>query len=138
MIAVVANGDDMSWLRKQAAAAVFSSFKIFMAPNAFATECVHAEPSLSGHYFMSGVMEVGSELLLQANGRFEYMLAYGALDEYASGCWSTNGRTVTLAASKFQTNAKDPMKFRQLELEIRPGGKLVRTLDDGHTGIYSR
>lgn len=47
-------------------------------------------------------MEVGSELLLQADGRFEYMLAYGALDEYATGCWSRDGQTLTLAASQFE------------------------------------
>jgi hypothetical protein len=49
----------------------------------------------SGHYYLEGVMEVGSELLLRADGRFEYMLAYGALDELASGCWTRNGGGVT-------------------------------------------
>jgi hypothetical protein len=128
----------MSWSKTQAATAAAIILEVFFAPNALAAECLRANAALSGHYFMSGVMEVGSELLLKANGRFEYMLEYGSLDEYATGCWSTDGRTVTLTVSKFQTNANDPMKFTQLELEIRPGGKLVRTFDGGHTGIYSR
>jgi hypothetical protein len=50
-----------------------------------AAACKPADPSLAGHYYLRGVMEVGSELLLHADGRFEYMLAYGALDELASG-----------------------------------------------------
>ena len=83
---------------------------------------------------MRGVMEVGSELQLQANGEFEYMLAYGALDEYATGCWSREGQTVTLVVSKFEANAEDPMKFERLELAINPGGKLVRRFDGGHSG----
>lgn len=128
----------MIWFKKQAAAAVFGIFEITMASNALAVDCAPADAVLSGHYFMSGVMEVGSELLLKSDGRFEYMLAYGALDEYASGCWSTNGRVVTLVASKFEANATDPMKFSRMELEIRPRGKLVRTFDGRHTGIYSR
>ena len=44
------------------------------------------------------------------------MLAYGALDELASGCWSREGGTVTLVASKFETSMEDPLKFDRLEL----------------------
>ena len=83
--------------------------------DASASECRRADASLVGHYYMRGVMEVGSELQLQANGEFKYMLAYGALDEYATGCWSREGPTVTLVVSKFEANAEDPMKFERLE-----------------------
>ena len=83
-------------------------------------------------------MEVGSELRLLPNGRFEYMLAYGALDELASGCWSREGGTVTLVASKFETSMEDPMKFDRLELKALPGGKLERRFDARHAGKYSR
>lgn len=44
---------------------------------------------LAGHYALSEVMEVGSELSLKADERFKSMLAYGALDELASGCAQT-------------------------------------------------
>ena len=96
------------------------------------------DASLAGHYYMRGVMEVGSELQLQANGEFAYMLAYGALDEYAAGCWSREGKTVTLVVSKFEANAEDTMKFERLDLEITSGGKLVRRFDGSHSGTYSR
>lgn len=42
---------------------------------------------LVGHYYLKGVREVGSEILLRANGTFDYMLAYGAVDELAQGQW---------------------------------------------------
>jgi hypothetical protein len=51
-----------------------------------AAGCAPADASLAGHYWLRGVKEVGSELELRADGRFTYMLAYGALDELASGC----------------------------------------------------
>jgi len=56
----------------------------FAASSARAAVCAPADLSLAGHYYLRGVMEVASELLLKANGRFEYMLANGALDELAS------------------------------------------------------
>jgi ankyrin repeat protein len=53
------------------------------------------EKKLAGHYYLYGVREVGSEILLRENGRFEYMLAYGALDELASGTWQVlDGRAI--------------------------------------------
>ena len=36
-------------------------------------------------------MEVGSELLLRPDGSFEFMLAYGANDQYGKGCWVAKG-----------------------------------------------
>src|ERR1019366_5149553 len=78
---------------------------------------------------LSGVMEVGSELRLLPNGRFDYMLAYGALDELASGCWSREGGTVTLIASKFETSMEDPLKFDRLELKVLPALRLASALN---------
>lgn len=53
---------------------------------------------LAGHYHLSGVMETGSELLLKADGRFEWYISYGAVDQLAKGRWGRAGQTVTLAA----------------------------------------
>ncbi|WP_445406985.1 hypothetical protein [Acinetobacter seifertii] len=50
----------------------------------------------SGHYYLHGVMEVGSELLLQPDGKFKWMLAVGALDQYAEGSWWKNGDCIGL------------------------------------------
>lgn len=125
-------------LRHPVACTLFLLLAAGWISGASASECQRADASLAGHYYMRGVMEVGSELQLQANGKFDYMLAYGALDEYATGCWSREGQTVMLDVSKFEANAEDPMKFERLELAINPGGKLVRRFGDGHAGAYSR
>lgn len=56
------------------------------------------DAALAGHYYLSGVMETGSELLLKADGRFEWYISYGAVDQLAKGRWGRAGQTVTLAA----------------------------------------
>ncbi len=55
-----------------------------------------ADEAWSGHYYLHGVMEVGSELLLQSDGKFKWMLAVGALDQYAEGTWWKNGDCIGL------------------------------------------
>jgi hypothetical protein len=103
-----------------------------------AADCAPADATLAGDYYLNGVMEKGSQLRLLPNVCFDYMLAYGALDELASGCWSRDGGNVTLVASKFETSMEDPMKFDRLELRVLPGGGLERLFDAEHVGKYSR
>ncbi len=55
-----------------------------------------ADEAWSGHYYLHGVMEVGSELLLQPDGKFQWMLAVGALDQYAEGTWWKKGGCIGL------------------------------------------
>ncbi|HEY8162949.1 MAG TPA: hypothetical protein VIF34_11890 [Methylocystis sp.] len=128
----------MNRLRHSVAIIVLAPLAAAWVSGAAEAKCSSADASLAGHYYLRGVMEVGSELLLHADGRFEYMLAYGALDEYATGCWSREGQTVSIVASQFKANSDDPMKFERLELEIKPGGKLERRFDGGPVGVYSR
>lgn len=59
-----------------------------------------ARQSLAGHYYLSGIREVGSELLLKPDARFEWMLAYGAMDQSASGTWRVEGSTLTLTSER--------------------------------------
>lgn len=55
------------------------------------------DASLAGHYYLSGVMETGSELLLKADGQFEWYISIGAMDQVAKGRWGRTAETVTLA-----------------------------------------
>ena len=103
-----------------------------------AADCAPADAKLAGHYYLSGVMEVGSEPRRRADGRFDYLLAYGALDELASGRWSREGGVVRLVASKFEISMEDPMRFERLEPKVMPGGGLKRWSDGEHVGKYSR
>lgn len=69
------------------------------------TDIGKPDASLTGHYYLSGVMETGSELLLKADGRFEWYISYGAVDQVAKGRWGRTGQMVTLAADLPATDA---------------------------------
>lgn len=75
---------------------------------------------LAGHYYLQNVREMGSELLLKPDGRFEFMLAYGAADYHAKGAWRHDHDVVILNSE--DTNA--------------PPFRLVRSLAGKDTGIH--
>lgn len=52
---------------------------------------------LAGHYELAGVMEMGSQLLLDEQGSFEAALYYGNLDIHARGRWTMVDGQVELA-----------------------------------------
>ncbi|WP_335973065.1 hypothetical protein [Acinetobacter calcoaceticus] len=83
------------------------SSQIYAEPTSVCKEVKfqQADQAWSGHYYLNGVMEVGSELLLQPDGKFKWMLAYGALDQYAEGTWWKNDNCIGLKPdSKFKKN----------------------------------
>lgn len=49
-------------------------------------------------FYDGGQVEIGAELKLDADGRFNYALAYGALDETASGTWQFRDGRVHLTS----------------------------------------
>lgn len=53
---------------------------------------------VAGHYYLQGVHETGSELLLMPDGRFQWYMSYGAVDQNADGTWTRKGKVVTLKA----------------------------------------
>lgn len=61
-------------------------------------------------------MEVGSELLLMPDGKFKYMLAYGAADYFSDGTWRLEDGRVILNATPVE---KPP--FRLVKSEARKG-----------------
>lgn len=99
----------------------------FLAPPALA----QAEQR-TGHYYLQGVMETGSELLLRPDGRFQWYLSYGALDLFAEGRWREKDNIVTLTAEKTK-DVPEP-GFQTLALTVKDG-KLIPP--DGH-GAYIR
>lgn len=74
--------------------------------------------SLAGHYYLQGVTEVGSELLLKKDGKFEWALSYGSVDQQASGDWSVAGDAVTLVSGN---GGKEPQfrVFDESEMNIK-------------------
>src|SRR5579862_9224191 len=69
-------------------------------------------------------MEMAAGIELKADGRFEYGLSYGAIDEEAAGRWTVSGNKLVLTS--------DPVKaprFTFLGQKAAPAGQFQITLD---------
>ena len=89
----------------------------------------------AGHYYLQGVMEVGSELLLEPNGKFKWYLAVGALDQYAEGIWWKNGNCIGLKVLPKYTKQLEIFPTR---LDISDTNLTVTWMDGSHEGRYIR
>jgi len=68
----------------------------YLAPILAMTSVMAASAPPAGHYRLVGQQDVASELVLGSDGRFEYGLSAGALDEHAEGRWTSDGTTILL------------------------------------------
>ncbi|AZN35068.1 hypothetical protein [Iodobacter ciconiae] len=88
-----------------------------LAHGAFAES--KAAESLPGHYYLQGAHEVGSELLLSKDGKFQWMLSYGSVDKYAQGTWQVDKGSVLLLSTppnenpEFRLFTEDEMRIRK-------------------------
>ena len=108
-----------------------------MSPSFAAQKCEQADPSLSGKYELTGVMETGSVILLDADGRFGYMLTVGAYEEIARGCWRRKDKSIVLNPTEIRANSGEP-SFKQLNLELDEKGELTRFHEGKRYGVYVR
>jgi hypothetical protein len=60
-----------------------------------------------GHYYLSGIHEVGSELRLRPNGTYDWFLAYGGMDQLSNGKWQQTGGEIVLTPDT--ANTKVPL-----------------------------
>jgi hypothetical protein len=89
-------------------------FAAFLATPALAQP---APAERAGHYYLRGVMETGSELMLHSDGRFQWYLVYGALDLFAEGRWQEKDGAIILTSEKTK-DVPEP-GFQTLTLAIR-------------------
>src|SRR3546814_12594859 len=61
-----------------------------------ATPAAAQDSPFVGEYSLAEGPDVGGGLLIRSDGRFQYMLAAGALDERAEGRWEMRGETICL------------------------------------------
>jgi len=87
-----------------------------------------AEPAPVAGFYVSNQMEVGAALELDADGKFQYQLDYGAVSEGAEGNWSTDGTNVYLTATRMQ-GAYKTHNFNREPLKI-DGDRLLLTRYD--------
>jgi hypothetical protein len=82
-----------------------------------------AAPGPAGHYRLAGGPDVASEILLRPDGRFQFFLMEGALDEQAQGRWTAEGNRIKLvtlpkpappvfSAGPAATTTEAPLKLR--------------------------
>ena len=95
--------------------------------------------SLVGDYD-GGQMEMAAGLSLKADGRFDYGLSYGALDEEAHGRWSADDRQVLLTSDpvtppRFSVTGQQPSPPRTLRITLALPGQLNRQYFDAHVRL---
>lgn len=71
-----------------------------------------AAPEIAGLYD-GGQTEVAAALYLGDDGRFEYAMSYGAVDETAAGTWTSDGDTVVLTSDPVQAPAFELLAAEQ-------------------------
>jgi hypothetical protein len=100
-----------------------------------------SDAELAGHYFLNGIMETGSELLLRPDGRFQWYFTYGALDLDAEGRWQREGDHVVLLPEIFHFPPQYPeTEFKRMQLRI-DGNELIPAWpweDGAERGRYAR
>jgi hypothetical protein len=69
---------------------------LLLAAALIAAPAVAQDSPWVGEYSLAEGPDVGGGLLIRNDGRFQYMLAAGALDERAEGRWETRGDMVCL------------------------------------------
>ncbi|WP_194952741.1 hypothetical protein [Sphingopyxis solisilvae] len=67
---------------------------LLLAVALIAAPAVAEESPFVGEYRLAEGPDVGGGLLIRSDGRFQYVLAAGALDEHAEGRWETHGDMV--------------------------------------------
>ncbi len=97
----------------------------------FACSTTVMAKDFSGHYYLQDSTDVGSELILAKDGRFEWTLAYGVMNKYSEGKWHFQGNKLILNFVEIDTNLRakllngvpDPISmnspFDNLELIVK-------------------
>ena len=80
-------------------------FRLGCAATAKGIDAGKPDAGLAGHYYLSGVMETGSELLLKSDGQFDWFMSYGSVDQFAKGRWGSDGKIVTLVPDRAAPDA---------------------------------
>lgn len=94
-------------------------------PRSETTSATTSDAALAGSYHLEGVMETGSDLLLRADGTFEWAFTYGALDLLAKGRWQREGDGIVLLVEDMAYPPQFPeTKFARMHLR-RDGNALV-------------
>lgn len=87
-----------------------------------------ADPSSLEGFYQSSTMEVGAAIQLEADGKFEYALDYGAVSEVAEGTWTVDGDKLLLTATHMEGAWKTP-NFDHTPLRIEGNSLFLNRYD---------
>ena len=139
----------MAWVRSAATAAILVvSAGCTSAPGegrgvaGLGPWCGKGDKSWVGAYTMRGVPEVGSQMRLNADGSFDFFLAYGANDQFGKGCWTQTDRVIALFPGGSRTIAPDHTPdtrgFTGIVLEKSGRDLLWRIAGSHYVGRYEK
>jgi hypothetical protein len=92
---------------------------ILFSLSLLATAAHAADPALAGQYSLQGATEMGSQLHLTKDGKFEWALSYGNQDFASMGKWEVRNKRVVLTATQEALDFR-PMKEDELNLKKKP------------------
>ena len=76
-------------------------------------------------FYASSQREMAAAIELEADGKFDYSLEYGAVSEYAEGTWISEGGTIYLTSTKMQGAYKQSAFIRE-PLKLVGGALLLK------------
>ena len=94
---------------------------LWAASIALTGQAALAADSLAGHYRLHEGPDVASELVLKPDGKFEYFLMAGSLDEQSQGTWRADGKSLRLTTLPKPV----PAVFSRGPVSSTKDGKLV-------------
>jgi hypothetical protein len=107
--------------------AVFS-VALFLVPAATGSGPAMAQSGSLAGVYEGGQMEIAATLELRPDGRFNYALSYGALDEQATGRWTVSGDRVLLSSNPvvaprlfLVSRGRGPEGMLQLSVDVPRG-----------------
>jgi len=79
--------------------------------------------SVTGEYYLQGVMETASGFRLNADGTFNFFFSYGALDREGEGNWKQQGNTVI-----FNSTQKAGHEYSLVQSKKQQGDGIMITI----------
>jgi len=102
---------------------------------AIVSQVAVAGGSPAGHYYIKDGPDVASELILRADGKFQYFLSAGSLDEQAQGAWRVEGDELKLTTipkpvpAVFSMSPSSSTKDSSLEIHVtNPAGSGIASV----------
>lgn len=88
--------------------------------------------SIPGEYYLRGVMETASVLLLKPDSSFEFFYSYGAVDRYGKGKWTWSRNQLIL-----DSRSRPPLDFKLLESGVRTDSFITIQIEDKNNRLLS-